>query len=46
MLLENKELKEINGGKGIGFAVIFGGIVSFIVGIIAGFTNPLACNKN
>ena len=44
--LENKELKEITGGIGIGW--IIGGIaagLTFIIGVISGYTNPNKCNN-
>jgi len=43
--LSKQELKDINGGISItGKLLLVGGIVSFIIGIIDGFTRPLKCN--
>lgn len=43
--LNELELKQINGGIGIGWlaAGLFVGI-SFISGILSGYTNPTPCN--
>lgn len=44
--LEKKELLEITGGgSGLGFGLIFGGIVVLISGIIDGFLRPLSCDE-
>jgi len=42
MILTNKELKEINGGK-IGIIAGIGAIIAFIAGILDGITRPLKC---
>lgn len=45
MELSKKELNEITGGGIFGRRfLIFGGIISFIAGIIDGYTRPLKCN--
>ncbi len=47
MVLENKELIDINGGgtgKKIGFGIFFAALGSFLVGVIDGFLRPLKCN--
>lgn len=41
--LTKKELNNISGG-GLSTYLIFGGIITFIVGFIDGFTRPLKCN--
>lgn len=44
--LSNKELKDINGGFTLLYKILFaGGIITFIIGLIDGFTRPLKCNK-
>lgn len=43
MELSKNELNSISGG-GISGYLILGGIVTFIIGIIDGFTRPLKCN--
>ena len=46
MELSKEELKEINGGGILKYKfLIFGGIISFIAGIIDGYTRPLKCNQ-
>lgn len=45
-LLNEVELKQVNGGIGIGWLI--GGIVAgitFISGILSGYTNPTKCNN-
>lgn len=43
--LTKEELKNINGGISItGKLLLVGGIISFIIGVIDGFTRPLKCN--
>lgn len=45
MELNKKELNAINGGGIFKYKfVILGGIISFIAGILDGFTRPLKCN--
>lgn len=45
MELSREELREINGGGILKYKFfIFGGIITFIVGIIDGYTRPLRCN--
>lgn len=39
------ELKEVVGGVSWGFWAIIGGAVSFILGMIDGIANPVACGK-
>ena len=44
--LNKEELKEINGGFTTLYKIIFvGGIITFIIGLIDGFTRPLKCNR-
>ncbi len=46
MELTNKELNNVVGGISIaGKFMIIGGIISFIIGIIDGFTRPIKCNR-
>ena len=43
-MLEEKELKQINGGGiSITGGIIIGGIVTFIIGVLDGYVRPLAC---
>ena len=42
MILTNKELKEINGGK-IAIIAGIGSLIAFIAGILDGITRPLKC---
>lgn len=45
--LTNNEMKRINGGATITVAALGIGIsiiISFLVGVISGFTNPEPCN--
>lgn len=39
-----KELKNVSGG-GIGILLGIGGVIVFIIGVIDGFTRPLACRN-
>ena len=44
--LTKNEMKNIKGGAGLSAAVIWIGvsiIISFVVGVISGFTNPEPC---
>lgn len=41
--LTENQLNNINGGA-IPKFIIFGGILTFIIGIIDGFSRPLKCN--
>lgn len=44
--LNEKELNNISGGISLtGKFLIFGGILSFLIGIFDGFTRPLKCNN-
>lgn len=43
MELSKTELNNINGGAVSGY-FIFGGILTFIIGFMDGFTRPLKCN--
>ena len=45
MQLTKKELNEISGGISIKLAIIIGGAITFIIGIIDGIIRPLKCNK-
>ena len=40
--ISNNELKQINGG-GFGLGLLFGGLATFIIGIIDGYVRPLKC---
>lgn len=42
--INEEKLKEINGG-GISFGatLFFGGLITFFIGLIDGYTRPLAC---
>lgn len=43
--LTNEEMKNINGGVALKANLfLLGGVITFIVGLIDGFTNPLRCN--
>ena len=42
-LLDKKELSCINGGFPLSKWLIIGGIVSFVVGIISGYTHKMKC---
>mgnify|MGYP003514638457 CR=1 FL=1 len=44
MELSKTELNNISGGA-VSAYFIFGGIVTFVIGFIDGFTRPLKCNK-
>jgi len=43
--IEEKELKEIDGGFSWGIAAGIITAITFIVGIIDGYTNPIKCNN-
>lgn len=43
MELSKTELNNINGGGVAGY-FIFGGILTFLIGFIDGYTRPLKCN--
>jgi hypothetical protein len=44
--LNREELKEISGGFTTLYKILFaGGIITFIIGLIDGFTRPLKCNR-
>ena len=40
--ISKNELKKINGG-GIGLGLLFGGLATFLIGVIDGFVRPLKC---
>lgn len=42
--LEERELKELKGGAGVGTYLLIGGLVVFIIGVIDGYVRPLKCN--
>lgn len=45
MKIKDEELKKIDaGGFSVSFGLIFGGIVTFFIGLLDGYTRPLACN--
>lgn len=46
MELSKNELINIHAGASkIGIGIIFGGLITLIVGIIDGYLRPLKCNK-
>ena len=45
MQLTNKQLFNISGGAIITKSLIFGGIITFIIGVIDGILRPLKCNR-
>ena len=45
MELSKKELNDINGGGVLSRFLIFGGIITFIIGVIDGYIRPLKCNR-
>lgn len=43
--LEQKELMEVQGGAlKLGFGLVIGGAIVFLIGLIDGFIRPLKCN--
>lgn len=42
--IDNKKLKKIEGG-GIGWYVVLGGVITFLIGAVDGYLRPLSCNK-
>ncbi len=42
--LNDKELMTINGGFGLGWGILIGAGITFIIGVIDGFVRPLKCN--
>ncbi len=42
--INNNELKKVNGG-GIGWYIAFGGVITFLIGVVDGYIRPLSCNK-
>lgn len=45
MQLTNKQLYNISGGSILSKSLVFGGIITFIIGVIDGFLRPLKCNR-
>ena len=44
--MSKKELQNIiGGGFSIGFGAAIGGIITFFIGLVDGYTRPLACRK-
>jgi len=44
--IEEKELSQIEGGGfSWGVAAVIGAAITFIIGVIEGYTNPKACNN-
>ena len=43
MVLEEQELKNINGGINIGLGIVIGGIATFIIALVDGYLRPLKC---
>lgn len=41
--LNEAELREINAGAKWGLFAVIGGIVTFIIGVLDGITNPTKC---
>lgn len=44
MILNDKELKKIQGGFKITVGILISGIVTFLIGLFDGYVRPLACN--
>lgn len=42
-LLDKKELSCINGGFALSHWLVIGGIVSFVIGMISGYTHKIKC---
>lgn len=42
--INDKELKAIKGGAGVGTYILIGGLIVFIIGVIDGYVRPLKCN--
>lgn len=42
--LEERELKELKGGAGVGTYILIGGLIVFLIGVIDGYIRPLKCN--
>ena len=45
MELKLEEMSKIDGGASWEAVVTVGGIITLIIGIISGYTNPSACNN-
>ncbi len=43
--LSNNELTETKGGIGVWGLIGIGAVVVFLIGVVDGYTRPLACNK-
>lgn len=44
-MMNKNELLEIKGGgTSIGFGLLFGGIITFLIGVFDGYFRPLACH--
>lgn len=43
--LTNKEMLEVTGGIKAYVGAIIAGVVTFILGIIDGYSNPKSCNR-
>ena len=43
-MISNEQLKNIEGGGiSIGTGLFFGGVITFIIGLVDGYVRPLAC---
>ena len=45
ILIEDKELEQISGGFSWGVAAGIVAGITFIIGVIEGYVNPVKCNK-
>lgn len=48
MFLDDRDLCSVEGGFKLGIygiTTIVGGVVTFLVGILSGYMNPIPCNK-
>jgi len=43
--INDKELEQINGGFSWSVAAVVGAAVTFVIGVIAGYFNPIKCNN-
>ena len=45
-MLKKEELMKINGGGfSVGLGMFLGGLLTFFIGIIDGYTRPVSCHK-
>ncbi len=45
MELKEEEMLKVNGGGTLEAVVTIGGVITLILGIISGYTNPSRCNN-